>query len=464
MELLNDTIETRRPPMHHRIDTILKRLRQDVAHHLQAESVLSACRANGHTWRKCTLNPVAVVHWFITQVLHGNTSIEHVANLAGRLFTGAAYCTARSVLPLAVFQSLLHDTIQALIPDTGVDGLWRGRRTFLVDGSSFSMPDTPELQEKFGQPGAQKPGCGFPVAKILAMFHAGTGVLLKVMMAPLRSHEMASVEGVHPALERGDVLVGDRGFCSFAHLAMLTRCGVDAVFRVHQRQIIDFTPGRRHAPPGVKTGTKGLPRSRWSRRLGVLDQVVEWFKPEVRPEWMTAEEYAKLPDKLIVRELRYQVGRRGFRTRTVTLVTTLLDPEAYPLAALAELYGARWRVELNLRHLKTTMKMDILKCKTFDGVLKELTVYAIVYNLVRVVMMEAARRQGVDVERISFVDALRWLTRARPGDELPKLVVNPDRPGRYEPRVRKRRPKQYPLMKQQRSELRKDLQAQGVNA
>lgn len=450
--------------MHHRIDTILKQLRQDVAKHLQPKSIISACRAVGHTWRSRTLDPVAVVHWFLTQVLHGNTSLEHIANLAGRRFTGAAYCTARSVLPLSVFQTILHETIKALIPDTEVDGLWRGHRTFLVDGSSFSMPDTPELQEKFGQPGGQKPGCGFPAAKILAMFHAGAGVLLKVVVTPLRSHEMSSVGGVHPALECGDVLVGDRGFCSFAHLAMLTKRGVYAVFRAHQRQNIDFTPGRRHVPPGARKGTKGVPRSRWLRRLGVLDQVVEWFKPEVRPDWMTAEEYAKLPETLIVRELRYQVGRRGFRTRTVTLVATLLDAEVYPLEALAELYGTRWRVELNLRHLKTTMKMDVLKCKTFEGVLKELTVYAIVYNLVRVVMMEAARRQGVDVERISFVDALRWLTRARPGDELPKLVVNPDRPGRYEPRVRKRRPKQYPLMTKPRSELRKDLQAQWVNA
>lgn len=450
--------------MHHRIDTILKRLRQDVARHLQPESIFSACRAAGHTWRQCTLDPVAIVHWFLTQVLHGNTSLEHIANLAGRLFTGAAYCTARSGLPLAVFQSVLHDTIKALIPDTEVDGRWRGHRTFLIDGSSFSMPDTPELQERFGQPGAQAPGCGFPVAKILALFHAGTGVLLKVMVAPLRSHEMASVEGTHPALGPGDVLVGDRGFCSFAHFAMLTASGIYAVFRAHQRQIIDFTPGRRHAPPGSKEGTKGRPRSRWLRSLGVLDQVVDWMKPAVRPEWMTAEDYARLPETLIVRELRYRTGRPGFRTRVVTLVTTLLDPEVYPLAALAELYGARWRVELDLRHLKTTMKMDVLKCKTVAGVLKELAVYAIVYNLVRVVMLEAARRQDVDVERISFVDALRWLARAQPGDEISDLVVNPERPGRYEPRVRKRRPKQYPLMRKPRSELRKGLLAQGVNA
>jgi Transposase DDE domain len=198
--------------------------------------------------------------------------------------------------------------------------------------------------------------------------------------------------------------------------------------------------------------------------LGVLDQVVEWFKPEDRPDWMTAEDYATLPATLTVRELRYQVGRPGFRTRAVTLVTTLLDAALYPLADLAELYAARWRVELNFRHLKTTMKMDVLKCKTVEGVLKELTVYAIVSNLVRVVMAEAARRQDVDVERISFVDALRWLAQATAEDELPKFVVNPQRPGRFEPRVKKRRPKQYPLMTKPRPVLRKGLLAQEVNA
>ena len=445
--------------MHHRIDTILRRLRQDVARRLDPDSIRAACCKAGHSWRNRVLNPVAIVHWFVIQVLHGNTSLEHVARLGGDLFTGAAYGLARDLLPLPVFQAVLHDLVKALIPETQAEGLWRGHRTFLVDGSAFSMPDTPELQKQFGQPGTQTPGCGFPVAKILALFHAGTRVLLKVMVTPLRSHKMASVGGVHPALESGDVLVGDRGFCSFAHLAMLTKSGIFAVFRMHQRQIVDFTPNRPHAIPGVKRAAKGLPRSRWLRGLGVLDHVVEWFKPEDRPEWMTEQEYEALPGTLTVRELRYEVGRPGFRTRMVTLVTTLLDGEGYPLEALAELYGARWRVELNFRHLKTTMKMDVLKCKTVAGVLKELTVYAIVYNLVRVVMLEAARGQGVDVERISFVDALRWLAHARPGEELPELVVNPERPGRYEPRVRKRRPKQYPLMRKSRPVLRKDILA-----
>ena len=367
-------------------------------------------------------------------------------------------------MPLIVFREVLRNLVKSLVEETRSEGLWRGHRTLLIDGSAFSMPDTPELQKRFGQPGAQTPGCGFPVAKFLAVFHAGTGLLTDLAEAPLRTHEMSRLGHVHPGLKSGDVLVGDRGFCSYAHLAILVRIGVFAVFRVHQRQIVDFALNRPHARAGDKNARKGLPRSRWVRSLGGLDQVVEWFKPDARPEWMSAEEYAGLPESLMVRELRYEIGGRGSRTRTVTLATTLLDGELYPADALAKLYQVRWRVELNFRHLKTTMKMDVLKCTTVDGVLKELLIYAIVYNLVRVVMVEAAHRQGVEVERISFVDALRWLAQADGNDVPAKLVVNPDRPGRSEPRVRKRRPKQYPLMTKPRSELRNHLMNQGVNA
>lgn len=450
--------------MHQRIVTTVGQLRQDLASHLDDKAIHDACRQAGHRWRDCILTPAAIVHWFIIQVLHGNTALEHISLLAGRAFTGAAYCIARSNLPLRVYEAVLRALIKALVPDTHAAGLWLGRhRTFLTDGSSFSMPDTPELQAHFGQPGNQKPGCGFPVASILVMFHAGTGLLLGALAAPLRTHEMAYIEFLHSILQLGDVLVADRGFCSFAHLALLIGRRAHAVIRMHQRQIVDFTPNRPYANPRDKSARKGLPRSRWMRQFGVTDQLVEWFKPRQKPRWMTQEKFAALPESLILRELRYRVGRSGFRTDTITLVTTLLDAEIYTVEALAELYGVRWRVEQNLRHLKQTMKMDVLKCKTVDGVLKELTIYAITYNLVRIVMIEAAARQGVDVERISFIDALRWLGEMK-ADDLPELVVNPARPGRFEPRVKKRRPKQYDLMRKPRSELRKQLIGKGVAA
>ena len=206
--------------------------------------------------------------------------------LAGRAFTASAFCQARARLPLAVFQTVLRAVVKILVPATEVVGLWLGHRAFLIDGSSFSMPDVAALQADFGQPGNQAKGCGFPVAHILALFHAGTGLLLEVFAAPLRSHDMAGVGGIRPLLKRGDVLVADRGFCSFAHLALLICKGVQAVFRLHQKQIVDFTPGRAHARPGQKRAPKGMPRSRWVQAYGLRDQVVEYFKPLVRPVWL----------------------------------------------------------------------------------------------------------------------------------------------------------------------------------
>jgi hypothetical protein len=275
---------------------------------------------------------------------------------------------------------------------------------------------------------------------------------------------MSGIMGILPLLKAGDVLVADRGFCSFAHLAVLMGKGVHAVFRLHQKQIVDFTPGRAHAQPGQKRAPKGMPRSRWIRALGLSDQVVEYYKPARGPGWLSAVAYAVLPETIRVRELRYRIEVPGFRTREVTLVTTLLDAVAYPAEALAKLYMTRWRVEENLKALKITMKMDVLRCTTVKGVLKELTVYAIAYNLVRLTMWEAGDRQGVETDRVSFIDALRWLRGADEGEEMPELVVNPERPGRYEPRVRKRRPKQYPVMKRPRAELRKELREKDLAA
>ena len=451
--------------MHRRISTILSTLRQDLAAVLGHDVILAACQATGHTWcDSCLLTPAAIIHWFLIQILHGNTALTHVSLLAGRSFSASAFCQARARLPLAVFRALLREMVRVLIPDTEAIGRWRGHRTFLVDGSSFSLPDTPALQAHFGQPGNQKPGCGFPVARILALFHAGTGLLLEVFAAPLRSHEMSGIADILSLLTAGDVLVADRGFCSFAGLAPVMSRGIHAVFRLHQKQIVDFTPGRAHARPGQKRVPKGIPRSRWIRAYGLTDQLVAYFKPAERPDRMSEAEYRALPESIVVRELRYRIEVPGFRTHEVTLVTTLIDAELYPANALAELYGTRWRVEEHLKSLKQTMKMDVLKCMTVDGVLKELTMYAPAYNLVRVTMCRAASGQGVEADRVSFIDALRWLRDAGPGEEMPELVVNPWRPGRSEPRCKKRRPKQYDLMRLPRAELRKRLREKDLAA
>jgi hypothetical protein len=411
------------------------------------------------TWHHSTLTPIVTVQVFFLQILHGNTACEHLSHLAGLSFTAAAYCRARMRLELAVLRLLLSRCVEQLQQDTFDTGRWLGHRVFHADGSSFSMPDTPELQAHFGQSGQQKLGCGFPTAHWLALLHVGTGMITKMLAAPLRTHDMSKTTQLHPELRADDVLVADCGFCSFAHLALLLQGGVHGVLRMHQRTIVDFTPGRAHVLPGQgKSGhKKGKPRSRWLQQLGATDQIVEWFKPTTKPRWMSTEQFATLPAAIVVRELRYSIQEKGFRPTEITLVSTLLDSEHYSLSRLATLFCQRWQIETNFGHLKTTMNMDVLKCKTVAGVLKELQVFALVYNLVRQVMLEAASRQNVDLNRISFIDALRWLQTARPGDELPTLVVNPHRPNRLEPRVRKRRPKPYPLMTKPRPQLKKEL-------
>jgi hypothetical protein len=384
----------------------LRRIQKDLAEVLDARQITAVCREVGYRFRQRLLDPIVTIQLFVVQILHGNFAVARLQDFTEKPFSEAAYCKARGRLPLAVLQTLLHRVGAALRTTLDDAGRWCGHRIFHLDGSAFSMPDTPELQKEFGQPGGQRPGCGFPVAHMLTLFHAGTGFLLKVLTAPLRTHDMAQAALLHPELEEGDVLIGDRAFSSYAHLALLRRRKLHGLFRVHQRQIVDFRPYRVYNRPGEKP-KKGRPTSCWLQRLGKHDQLVEYFKPKAgsRPTWMSPEDYEALPASILVRELRYRVPRVR-RTREVTLVTTLLDAAAYPAKELAQLYGQRWKIETNLRHLKQTMKMDVLRCETVQGVLKELTVFALVYNLVRAVMVEASRRQKVPVERISFADAL----------------------------------------------------------
>jgi hypothetical protein len=392
--------------MFQRVHAALRRIQADLAQVLDAAQITAVCQEVGYQFRRRLLDPITTIHLFVIQILNGNFAVARLKEFTDQDFSEAAYCKARGRLPLKLLQALLRRVGTALRATIHDAGRWLGHRTFHVDGSGFSMPDTPELQKAFGQPPSQRPGCGFPVAHMLALFHAGTGFLMQVLTAPLRAHDMAQASLLHPELQAGDVLIGDRAFCSFAHLALLARRQLHGVFRAHQKQIIDFRPHRAYNGPGRGRAQKGRPSSRWLKRLGFRDQLVEYFKPKSRPEWMSKLDYKALPKALVVRELRYQVPRGPYRSREVTLVTTLLDAEVYPAKELAALYGQRWTVETNLRHLKQTMKMDILHCETVAGVLKELTVFALVYNMVRAVMYEASQRQEVPVERISFADAL----------------------------------------------------------
>src|SRR5213593_3354456 len=321
------------------VSRTLERIKQDLRRFLPDASVTDACRGAGHEWRERKLGPVATVHLFVLQVLSFNTAMTHLRHLAGHALSAGAYCRARMRLPLAVLQQLLRDSSsamrEALASRAGAGvgrvgaGLWHGLRACLVDASSTITPDVPELQKAFGQPKGCKEGCGFPVPKLLGLFDAFTGLVIELLAFPLYTHEQSKVWRLHPLLGAGDLLVGDCGFCSFAHLAMLWGRGVYACFRIHQRQIVDFRPHRRDRGRFPKGRRKGRPTSVFVRRLGKRDHVVRWRKQN-RPKWISDEQWEALPDTLELRELRYAIPRRGQRTRCVTIATTLLDPVLYP--------------------------------------------------------------------------------------------------------------------------------------
>jgi len=216
--------------LHQRLVSIFGGIRKEVAAHLDEQAINAACREEKYTWRERLFNPTNPVHLFILQILNRNTALNDLPRKSHESFTGSAFCKARRRLPLRVFERLLRSLAETLLPHPGgeridKEGRWCGHRTFIMDGSSCSMPDTPELQRHFGQPGNQRPGCGFPVAHLLVLFHAGTGLLREILTSPLRTHDMSQVVQLHAALQPGDIGLGDRGFCSYAHLALLSLRG-----------------------------------------------------------------------------------------------------------------------------------------------------------------------------------------------------------------------------------------------
>lgn len=447
------------------VTQILQQFKRSWCRELEDQAILQACEEVGHQFRRRDLDPVTTIKLFLLQILHGNVACNFVPHLAGKDVTGSAYCAARGRLPVQLFEMLLARCTAKMAERVRDTGLWLGHRLFLTDGSGFSMPDTQELREHFGKSSKTREGCGFPTAHWLALVHFGSRLIQKVHTAPLRTADLNGITQLHPELTAGDVLLGDRAFGSFGHFALLFARGVHGIFRAHGTLIIDFTPGRRHLPIGHKEAGQRLPHSRWIKSLGELDQLVEWSRPYIVPQWLTKDAWLALPATLQIRELRYRVNRPGFRVREITLTTTLLDPVRYPKEKLAEAYGLRWTIETCFNQIKTTLKMDVLHCATVPGIQKELHMFLLVYNLVRMIMLEAAQKQGVSPERISFADALRWLATPRPSKELQELNVLPIRPARGEPRQRKRHPKgPYNFMKEPRAKLREAMTKQGVAA
>lgn len=423
------------------ISKALTELKFNLFSELDMDKLENFMRSENHTWRERVLSPARTLHLFVHQVLHGNTSCTHVRHFSSERFTASAYCEARKRLPVGLLEKLLNKFTAELVDESSEASLWRGHRVLLEDGSGCSMPDTKELRDYFGQPGSQRAGCGFPVASLLFLFDSGTGYLRKMIVSRLCNHDMSQASKLHSELKEGDILVGDRGFCSFAHIAMLARSRVEAVFRMNASHKVDFRCQRSN-----KSGYHKVVRGKRLRKLGAKDHVITWSKTHLIPKWLGKSEFNRLPETIEVRELRYELKKPGFRSRTITLVTTLLDPKKYPKKAIAELYGLRWEVETNIRHLKTTMNMDVLRSKTVEGVMKELYVFCLVYNMIRRVMFKIATTMKLPPQRLSFVDALRCIRDTATTNICDSIIFNPCRLGRRHPRVVKRRPKAYPRM------------------
>lgn len=411
-------------------------------------------------WQGWVYTPAVTVWVFLAQCLSADHScVEAVAGLiAWRLARGlpacsaktGAYCTAREDLPEEVCSRLMRETGRAVDEAAPREWRWHGHRVLAVDGSTFTMPDTPENQAEYPQVPGQRRGCGFPIARIVVIFSLAVGTVLDAALGKYQGKltgENSLFRTLHGLLEEGDVVLADRYFSGWFDLALLEQRGVHAVVRKHQLRPTDFRAGF---------------------RLGPDDHLIAWRKPP-RPEWMSPEQYAALPTLLLLREVRVCVQQRGFRSREVLVVTTLLDADEYPAEALAQLYRRRWQAELNLRSLKCVLQMDQLRCKTPHRVRNEFYMHLVAYNLIRQVMAAAAARAAVEPWTVSFKGALQTLSKLLPlletqvatsawCDTLLEAIAAHEvgnRPDRFEPRVRKRRPKKYKLMREPRNNYKR---------
>ena len=392
---------------------------------------------------------------FLSQVLSADRACrETLRNFLGRLALQgksasgrtAGYCRARRRLRQEDLDPTHERLVRQVRSEHSPRGLWLGRPVKVVDGSGLSMPDTPANQKLYPQPKGAKRGCSFPVMRVVAIFCLGTGVLIGLAKEALTVSERALFRSLWNLLEPGDVVLADRGFCGYAEFYFLKERGVDCVMRNHQRRTVGKT---------------------LLQRLAAGDRLILWHKSKPAPTWPDKLTWQAMPQTLTLREITFQVSIKGFRVEAVTVATTLLDPKRFPTSAFADLYRRRWQAELFLRDIKTTMGMDILRCKTPEMIHKELTMHLIAYNLVRLTMLEAACKHNAPVERLSFKGTLSAIRSWTPifaavGEPRRRVLWTrllealaadrlPDRPNRVEPRARKRRPKNYQLLNKPRS-------------
>lgn len=424
---------------------------------LTSPQLLEIVEAHLPEHRERRYPPTQTLAMFLGQVMSADGSCQQAVNQAAvsRMLSGLSavsthtggYCQARARLPLSMIQALAQ-RIGALLSDaTPSQWLWRGRRVFVVDGTTVSMPDSASNRACFPQHGNQAVGVGMPMARMVALMSLSTGALLDGALGAYQGKGTGELGLFRTLLDRftaNDVLLADSLFCSYFLIADLKQRGVDVVLEQHGARITDFRRGE---------------------RLGVRDHRVTWLKP-MRPSWMSVADYRSYPPRLMMREVK--VGKK-------ILVTTLLAARAAPKAALGELFRQRWDAELNLRHIKTTLGMEIFRCQTPPMCEKEMWVYLLAYNLIRLLMAQAARHANVLPQRLSFKHTLTIWT-AWSGRQFNDSAVHEDisqlftliaqrrvgnRPGRIEPRMRKRRPKPYPHLDRPRHQARIEIKLYG---
>lgn len=399
---------------------------------------------------------------FFSQVLDADGGCKEVirklqsyASIKGVKFPSsstASYCTARKKLDIETLIDILDHTAGRLerLPETG---RLNNRRVIVVDGTGVSMPDTPENQAVWPQTASQKPGCGFPTARICACFSLASGALLSYAIGNKKSYELRLFRQQWKTFKPGDIFLGDKGFCSYFDIANLEKEGVDSVVTLARR-----------APVRAASSLK---------KLGIDDLLITWQRPVYTAKLSYSKEaWEQLPEELTLRQIKVTVPYPGFRTQKLYIVTTLLDAVQYPAAEVADLYFQRWDVELFFRDIKTTMGLDILRCQTPEMIRKEVLMYFIAYNCIRRLMCEAAKEADLAVRVVSFKGSLQALRNWEPHlnhvkiskaerfrliSDLYEAMTDtpiPQRPGRSEPRCRKRRPKNYQLMTAPRHEMK----------
>jgi putative transposase len=367
-----------------------------------------------------------------------------------------AYCRARAKLPMAIIRRLAVQVADGCEEQVPAEWLWKGRHVYLADGSTVSMPDTAANQAEYPQPSTQEPGLGFPSARMVVLTSLATAMIKDMASGPYAGKETGETALLRQLLERfqsGDILLADRYYCSYFMIALLLERGIDFVVRLHQARTADFRRGR---------------------RLGPGDHLVDWQRPP-KPEWMDQETYERMPLSIRVREVEVQVEQPGFRVDSFVVVTTLEDADQYSRDDIAELYHQRWLAELDLRTIKSTLGLDVLRCKTPEMVRRELWTGLLAYNLIRQTMLQAAVQAGRSPRHLSFAAALQkiaasWnailvcqnatvllLIEVHLGDMATHQVG--DRPNRVEPRANKRRPKAQRLLMEPRAQARAALLA-----